>query len=75
MVKWTAEEGLCARLLPEGTLELHKGSDISEEPLLFKWLGPLVARKDLYVVGAFYIPGTRLTPVFEGKYNLFHPVI
>ena len=44
VVKWTASEHLCARLLPEGTLELHQGSEGSEEPLLFKRLGDRALR-------------------------------
>ena len=33
---------LCARLLPEGHLELHQGSEISSSPALYKPLGRAV---------------------------------
>lgn len=37
VVKWTADEGLCGRLLPEGSLEIHRGNEITEEPSIFKF--------------------------------------
>lgn len=40
VVKWTADEGLCARLLPEGHLEVHQGSEISGSPALYKFARP-----------------------------------
>eukprot|EP00435_Cladocopium_sp_Y103_P025693 s445_g6.t1 len=40
VVKWTADEGLCARLLPEGHLEIHQGSEISGSPALYKFARP-----------------------------------